>query len=243
MSAEPKSEDRKPDAETRVQSPAASEASATSAAAQSDSQQPPSPSPTIEEQVAEARSQVADLTDRLLRAHAEMDNMRKRAEREKIDISKFAISKFAGEIVTVGDNFKRAVAAVPAGAVEQDEALKVLLDGVLMIEREFLNVLERNGVRRVDPNGEIFNPHLHQAVMEKQNLEVPSGTIVQVFEAGYSIDDRVLRPAMVAVAKGGPKPQANGNGNKTQASASGDAEKPQEGTGTGGTADKSGGAS
>ncbi|MGE3231472.1 MAG: nucleotide exchange factor GrpE [Hyphomicrobium sp.] len=149
--------------------------------------------------------QIADLTDRLLRAHAEMENMRKRAEREREETAKYAISKFAREVVGVADNFERAIQAVPAGAAEEDGAFKSLVEGVSMTEREFVNVLERNGVRRVNPKGEVFNPHLHQAMMEMQNTEVAAGTILEVFQPGYVIEDRVLRPAMVVVAKGGPK--------------------------------------
>lgn len=152
------------------------------------------------------QGQIADLTDRLLRAHAEMDNLRKRAEREREETAKYAISKFAREVVAVADNFERAIQAVPAGAAEQDAVLKSLVDGVSMTEREFLNVLERNGVKRINPKGEQFNPHHHQAMMEMQNTEVAPGTILEVFQCGYFIEDRVLRPAMVVVAKGGPKP-------------------------------------
>lgn len=152
------------------------------------------------------QGQIADLTDRLLRAHAEMDNIRKRGEREREETAKYAISKFARDVVAVADNFERAIQAVPAGAAEQDGALKSLVDGITMTEREFLNVLERNGVKRVNPKGEPFNPHQHQAMMEMQNAEVAPGTILEVFQCGYMIDDRVLRPAMVVVAKGGAKP-------------------------------------
>ena len=152
------------------------------------------------------QGQLADLTDRLLRAHAEMDNMRKRAEREREETAKYAITKFARDVVAVADNFERAIQAVPADAVADDTALKSLVEGVSMTEREFLNVLERNGVRRVNPKGEAFNPHQHQAMMEMQNTDVPPGTILEVFQCGYLIEDRVLRPAMVVVAKGGPKP-------------------------------------
>ena len=152
------------------------------------------------------QGQIADLTDRLLRAHAEMDNMRKRAEREREETQKYAISKFARDIAGVADNFERARQAVPADASEQDPVLKGLLEGVAMTEREFLNALEKNGVRRIVPKGEAFNPHLHQAMMEAHNAEVAPGTIVEVYQAGYVIDDRVLRPAMVVVAKGGAKP-------------------------------------
>ena len=135
-----------------------------------------------------------------------MENIRKRSEREKEETAKYAVTRFARDIVNVGDNFQRAIDAVPPGAAEQDAALKSFLEGVTMTERELLNVLERYGIKRVQPVGEPFNPHLHQAVMEIQRSDVPAGTVVQVFQAGFTIEDRVLRPAMVAVSKGGPKP-------------------------------------
>jgi molecular chaperone GrpE len=164
------------------------------------------PSIAAELEIAKLEGQVKDLTDRLLRAHAEMDNIRKRTERDKADTIKYAISKFAGDIVNVGDNFQRAVQAVPAGAADADPALKSLIDGVTLTEREFLGVLERHGVKRLDPKGQAFDPNFHQAVMEQINVEVASGTVLQVFQPGYTIEDRVLRPAMVVVAKGGAKP-------------------------------------
>ena len=168
----------------------------------------------------------ADLKDKLLRAHAEMDNIRKRGEREKGEAHKYAVTKFARDIVTVGDNFQRAIETVPAGAAEQSAALKSFLEGVTMTERELLNTLERHGIQRIDPKGQPFNPHHHQAVSEVQNVEVPSGTVTQVFQAGYLIEDRVLRPAMVVVAKGGAKAVKavdNSNGNGAQPQASGEA--------------------
>ncbi|MFV0297314.1 MAG: nucleotide exchange factor GrpE [Hyphomicrobiaceae bacterium] len=152
--------------------------------------------------------EVAELKDRLLRTHAEMENVRKRLEREKADIAKYAISKFAKDVIEIGDNVQRAIGAVPTEAAEHDEALKSFLEGVTMIEREFLNVLERHGVKRMDPKGEPVNPQFHQAVMEMPVPNVPSGTVAQVCQPGYTIEDRVLRPAMVVVAKGGMKPQA-----------------------------------
>ncbi|MDX2155321.1 MAG: nucleotide exchange factor GrpE [Hyphomicrobiaceae bacterium] len=165
------------------------------------------PQPPVNDEVARLKAEAADLKDRLLRAHAEMDNVRKRLEKEKADLAKFAITKFARDVVGIGDNVQRAIDAVPAKSAEQDPSLKSFLEGVSMIEREFLNVLEKHGVKRLDPKGEQFNPHLHQAVMEMPVADVPSGTVTQVFQAGYTIEDRVLRPAMVVVAKGGLKPQ------------------------------------
>jgi molecular chaperone GrpE len=156
--------------------------------------------------IAALRAEAAELKDKFLRAHAEVENIRKRAEREKEETAKYAITRFARDVVNVGDNFQRAIDAVPPGAAEQDAALKSFLEGVTMTERELLNALERHGIKRIQPVNEPFNPHLHQAVMEIQRTDVPAGTVVQVFQAGFTIEDRVLRPAMVAVAKGGPKP-------------------------------------
>jgi molecular chaperone GrpE len=143
-----------------------------------------------------------------LRLRADMENMRKRFEKEKEEAGKYAVTKFAADVVNVADNFERAVAAVPPGAADADEALKSLVDGVTMTEREFINTLERHGVKRINPEGEMFNPHRHQAVMETAVDGVANGTVVKVFQPGYMISDRVLRPAMVVVAKGG-KPAAD----------------------------------
>lgn len=140
-----------------------------------------------------------------LRLRAEMENMRKRTEREKLDTAKYAISKFAGDIVNVADNFERALKSLPEDALVDNPTLKALQEGVAMTEREFLKVLEKHGVRRIDPTGEAFNPHQHQAVMEQENAEVATGTVLQVFQSGYIIEDRVLRPAMVVVSRGGAK--------------------------------------
>jgi molecular chaperone GrpE len=156
-------------------------------------------------QLATLEGRIADLTDRLLRAHAEMDNLRKRTERDKEDTAKYAISKFARDVLGVGDNLQRATAAVPPGAADADPALKALVDGVALTEREFANALERNGVKRIDPEGEPFNPHQHQAMIEIEKPDMVPGTIVQVYAPGYILEDRVLRPAMVVVAKGGDK--------------------------------------
>lgn len=150
-------------------------------------------------------AQLEAANDKVLRAFADTDNMRKRVEREKEETAKYAITKFARDIVNVADNFERAIHSVPAEAKADNPALNALLDGVGLTEREFLNVLERHGVKRVAPQGEMFNPHHHQAVMENHNPEVPPGTVLKVFQPGYLIDDRVLRPAMVVVAAGGAK--------------------------------------
>lgn len=165
----------------------------------------------VHARIAAKDAQLEAANDKVLRTYADLDNMRKRVEREKEETAKYAITKFARDIVNVADNFERAVQSVPAEAKMDNPALVALIDGVSLTEREFLNVLERHGVKRVAPQGEAFNPHHHQAVMETQNLDVPPGTVLQVFQPGYLIDDRVLRPAMVVVAAGGAKaakPQA-----------------------------------
>ena len=163
---------------------------------------------SLQEIVAALQAEVADLKDKWLRAHAEVENIRKRAEREREEAAKYSIAKLARDIVAVGDNFQRAIDAVPAGAAEKDPALKSFLDGVTMTERELLNALDRHGIKRVQPLNEQFNPHLHQAVAQVPRADVPSGTIVEVYQAGYMIEERVLRPALVGVAQGGPKPSA-----------------------------------
>jgi molecular chaperone GrpE len=143
--------------------------------------------------------------DQYLRAVAETENVRRRLEKEKEDTAKYAITKFAKDILSIGDNFQRAIAAVPKDAVETDPALKTLLDGVVLAERDYKTALERHGVRAIDPKGQPFDPHNHQAVMEQENAGVPAGTVLQVYQVGYLIDDRNLRPAMVVVSRGGPK--------------------------------------
>lgn len=147
--------------------------------------------------------------DRALRAYAEADNVRKRLEREKDDAAKYAITKLARDIVAFGDNFRRAVETAPTDKLAQDPALKAFFDGVELTERELIGTLERHGVRRVDPTGEPFNPRQHQAVMEMESAEASPGTILQVFQAGYTIEDRMLRPAMVIVAKAAAKADAS----------------------------------
>jgi molecular chaperone GrpE len=154
----------------------------------------------------------ADMRDRLLRTMADMENLRRRTEREKTDTARYAISNFARDVLTVGDNLKRTIQHVPAEAASQDPALKSFLEGVEITERELLNVLERHGVTQIEPLGQRFDPNCHQAMYEVQNAEVPDGTVVDVMQSGYMIGDRCLRPALVAIAKGGAKPSAQTQG-------------------------------
>jgi molecular chaperone GrpE len=158
----------------------------------------------------------ADMRDKLLRTMADMENLRRRTEREKEDTARYAISNFARDVLTIGDNLRRAVEHVPADAAAQDPALKSFLEGVELTERELLNVMEKHGVTKIEPLGERFDPNQQQAMYEVPNTDVPDGTVVEVMQAGYTIGDRVLRPALVAVSKGGgkpaPKPEQGGNG-------------------------------
>lgn len=166
-----------------------------------------------------------EMRDRLLRTMADMENLRRRTEREKTDTARYAISNFARDVLTVGDNLKRTMDHVPPEAAAEDPALKSFLEGVALTERELLNVLERHGVTRIEPLGARFDPNCHQAMYEVQNAEVPEGTVVDVMQAGYVIGDRCLRPALVAVAKGGAKsakPRASDGGGAARRKAAND---------------------
>ncbi len=157
-----------------------------------------------------AHGRLEEQKSQSLRLMADMENLRKRTEREREETAKYAVTRFAKDITEIGDNFQRAIQAVPIAAADQDPALKSFLDGVVVAERAFLSTLERHGVRQIAAQGQPFNPHQHQAVTEIEDASVPAGTVVQVFQAGYMIEDRCLRPAMVAVSKGGPKPGTAG---------------------------------
>jgi molecular chaperone GrpE len=150
--------------------------------------------------------EVADLKDRLLRTLAEMENLRRRTEREVVDARAYGVTSFARDILAVADNMERAMKALDDEIREKaDAGVKALLDGVELTERELINVMDKHGVRKVEPKGQKFDPNLHQAMFELPDSSVPAGTIVQVMQPGYTIGERVLRPALVGVAKGGPK--------------------------------------
>jgi molecular chaperone GrpE len=147
-----------------------------------------------------------ELKDRALRAAAEMENLRRRTARDVHDARSYAIANFARDMLSVSDNLRRALDAIPAEAkASGDAGFKALIEGVDITERAMLSALERHGVKKLDPQGEKFDPNFHQAMFEVPNPDVPANTVVQVVQPGYSIGERVLRPAMVGVAKGGPK--------------------------------------
>jgi molecular chaperone GrpE len=169
---------------------------------------PGSETPAADPLVAAVRES-AELKDKLLRALAEMENLRRRTEREVADARFYGIAGFAREVLGIADNMQRALEAAQQelrGAA--DPGVKALLEGVELTERELLKVLEKNGVKKFEPQGEKFDPNLHQAMYEVPDASVPPGTVVQVIQPGFMIGERMLRPALVAVAKRGAKTPA-----------------------------------
>src|SRR5689334_6247340 len=164
---------------------------------------------TAPDLVASLTKEAADLKDRLLRTLAEMENLRRRTEREVADARAYGITNFARDILAVADNMERALKALDDELRETANAgVKALLDGVELTERELIKAMEKHGVKKLEPQGQKFDPNLHQAMLEIPDASVPAGTVVQIMQPGYTIGERVLRPAMVGVSKGGPKAQA-----------------------------------
>lgn len=161
----------------------------------------------LAERVSVLERENADYKDRLLRALAEMENLRRRSEREMQDARAYAVTKFAGDMIGTADNLRRALESLPkVEGVESEEraALKPLIEGVELTERELLKSLEKHGVKKREPVGEKFDPHKDQAVFEIPDESVVSGTVLQVMQSGFMIGERVLRPSMVGVSRGGP---------------------------------------
>ncbi len=154
---------------------------------------------TPEGQILKLEEELNETKDRMLRLAAELENTRRRAEREKQEATKFGISAFARDMLAVADNFQRALAAAPE---EQDEALQSFINGIRLTEKEMMAALQRNKVERVDPAGDRFDPNLHQAIAEVPGTGEPAGIIVDVVQPGFVIGERVLRPAMVTVSNG-----------------------------------------
>ena len=148
----------------------------------------------------------AGLKDKVLRTLAEMENLRRRTDKEVSDAKTYGVTSFARDMLTFSDNLRRALDSVPAEAREAaDAALKTFVEGIELTERDFLSRLSRHGVRKLDPQGQKFDPNFHEALFEAHDESVPPGTVAQVVEQGFAIGDRVLRPAKVGVSKGGPK--------------------------------------
>ena len=171
---------------------------------------PDDPDPASVEALAK---EVADARDKMLRTLAEMENLRQRTRREVADAKIYGITGFARDVLDIADNLQRALDAVsPEDRAAADPGLKALIEGVELTERSLLNALEKNGVKKFDPAGQKFDPNFQQAMYEVPDPSVPSGTVVHVVQAGFMIGERVLRPALVGVSKGGAKAAAaNGN--------------------------------
>jgi molecular chaperone GrpE len=161
--------------------------------------------PSAEDSVAALEAELAEQKDQLLRALAETENVRRRAQREREDAVKYAVAGFAKELLSVADNLRRALDSLPESEVK-DERMRGLVTGVEATERELLSVFERHGLRRIDPDGERFDHNLHQAIFEAERPGKPGGIVIEVLQPGYVLHDRLLRPAMVGVAKQTPKP-------------------------------------
>ena len=147
------------------------------------------------------QAQIEALKDKLLRALAETENVRKRADREREEVAKYGITSLARDIVGIADNLRRALESVPAESKESDARIKSLREGVALTQQEFEAVLARHGIERIEPLGELFDHNFHQAMFEIEDKEHSAGTVVQVLQEGYRIHDRLLRPAMLGVAK------------------------------------------
>ncbi|MBI3441740.1 MAG: nucleotide exchange factor GrpE [Proteobacteria bacterium] len=162
--------------------------------------------PTLGEalqQIAALDKQLAEANDKMLRALAEVENIRRRAERERQDTARFSVASFARDLLTVSDNLRRALNAIPPDQREKNEQLKTIFAGVEATERELLRVFENNGIKKIEPMHQKFDPNLHEVLFEVESGNKSPGTVVQVVEPGYVIHDRLLRSARVGVAKGG----------------------------------------
>jgi len=167
----------------------------------------------VADPIAALEAERTDLKDKLLRLMADMENLRRRTAREIADARTYAVTNFARDMLNVADNVRRAIESIPDDARGTAEGVfKGLIEGIDLTERDFLKTLERHGVRKLDPEGQKFDPNVHQAMFEVPNPDVPTGTVVQVVQPGHVIGERVLRPALVGVSKGGPKAVNNGAG-------------------------------
>lgn len=151
--------------------------------------------------IAELEAERDEMRDRWMRAEAEMANIRARAKREVDDTRQYAVQKFARDVAEAAENIKRGLDAIPSQREDEPELVTKLRDGFAGVERSFVALLERNGVVRTDPTGALFNPDLHQAMAEQETTEHPPGTVVQAWTQGWTLNGRILRPAMVVVAK------------------------------------------
>lgn len=174
------------------------------------------PEEIIQANFAKIEAERDDLKDKLLRTLADMENLRRRTEREIADAKAYAVTSFARDMLGAADNLRRAQESLPDSARSTEEpALKALIEGVDLTERDLLKTLERHGVRKIEPLGEKFDPNMHQAMFEAPDAEVAKGLVSKVVQSGYKIGERVLRPALVGISAGAPKPLAAEGGDTT----------------------------
>ncbi|HIJ63329.1 MAG TPA: nucleotide exchange factor GrpE [Rhodospirillaceae bacterium] len=171
----------------------------------------------LEAQVEALQEELAKQKDQLLRAVAETENVRRRLEIQAEERGKYAVTNFAKDVLAVADNLRRAMESLPAEARESDPLAQKLAEGVELTERGLAATLERYAIKRIEAMGQRFDPHLHQAMMEVEDPSRPTGTVVLEMQAGYTIQDRLLRAAMVGVSRGGPKAQPGDGGVDTNA--------------------------
>ncbi len=169
---------------------------------------PSSPDAKTEAKIVALQEELVKTKDQMLRALAEAENARKRALKERDDVSKYAIAGFARDLLNVSDNLRRALDAVPRDALASDPLLKNLVEGIEATQRDLQKSFDQNGIRKIDPSDEPFNPNYHEVMFETPGTGRPAGTIIQVIDAGYMLHDRLLRPARVGVAKD----EGQGNG-------------------------------
>ncbi len=202
-------EDTAPAAEPATAEPAGGEAEAAHGLAPTAEVPAPEDGPAEEpaappNREAELAAELATLKDQLLRALAETENLRRRSARDRDETAKYAMAGFARDLLSPVDNLRRALESVPADADRDNEALATLLSGVELTERELLQAFEKHGLRKIEPMDVPFDHNVHQAMFEVEDTGKPAGTVVQLLQAGYMLHDRLLRPAMVGVAKGEP---------------------------------------
>ena len=158
-----------------------------------------------------AEEEVAELKDKLLRTLADMENLRRRSQKDREDALKYSSANFARDMLSVADNLRRAIDSIPEDGDPDGAALVGFIEGISLTEKELLSTLERHGIRKIDPMGEKFDPQFHEAMFEIPSAEAENGTVLQVVEVGYVIHDRLLRPAKVGIAKAGPAPTGPGD--------------------------------
>ncbi len=170
----------------------------------------PNEQPNHEAEIARLSAERDDMRDRWLRAEAEMANVRARAKRDVDDTRQYAVQKFAADVVEAAENLRRGLSNLPAQTADEPEIVTKLRDGLEGVERSFVGILERNGIQRIDPTGQPFDANLHQAMAEQPSEEHPPGTVLQAWTTGWTLNGRLLRPAMVVVAKAAPAGSASG---------------------------------